>query len=137
MAISIHDNNIYGYTVNCGGQQIVLYTEFSGQAGMEYTDVVFDGVVAHHFERVLKGNILFDIEEVEPEAIVKQWAELFALQKSYGWPGIDYTEPEQLIGILKQRGVKGFDIGSSYGMSGWVLAETMELSERPTRRWDK
>jgi hypothetical protein len=80
---SIHDNLIYAYSVLCSRRRIVLHTEFrqgggaSGPAA-EHTDVVFDGVLAHHFE-------------------------------------------------------KAFEISSSYGLSGWVLAETMTLRERSGR----
>jgi hypothetical protein len=120
--------------VDCEGRRIILFAEFTDSLPWEFTDVTFAGVVAHHFECVLHGNILFDIEEVEPALIVKDWANLFASLKNYGWPAdIPYASPDDLISILRERGVKAFQIGSSYGMTGWVLASTMELVARAAK----
>ena len=131
---SIHDNNIYAYAVYCGSRQIVLHTEFRDGGSEEYTDVTFTGVVAHHFECVLSGNIMFGIEEVDVEKIVRSSADLFAIQKNFGWPeGIEYRDADDLVSIIRQRGVRGYEIGSSYGLSGWVLAVRMDVSERTTR----
>lgn len=130
---SIHDNNIYAYSVHCEQQRIVLHTEYRDGGAEEYTDVIFSGVLAHNLECVLPGNILFGIELVDPERIVLQWAELFARLKNYGWPAIEYGEPKELVSLLKQRGIKGYEIGSSFGLSGWVLASDMELIERAAR----
>jgi hypothetical protein len=52
-------------------------------------------MVAHHFECVLPGKILFDITAAEPGEIVPRSAELFARQKNYGWPGVGYGEPQE------------------------------------------
>ena len=95
--------------------------------------MIFTGVVAHHFECVLPGNILFGITEVDPEQVVQEWAALFARQKNYGWPKIEYGDPQELVSILKRQGVRGYEIGSSYGLSGWVLATRMDVSERAAR----
>lgn len=81
---SVHDNNVYAYAVLCEHRRIVLHTEYRHGDPEEYTDVVFDGVVAHHFEDVLDGNILFDVGEVDPERIVTEWADLFASRKPTG-----------------------------------------------------
>lgn len=130
---SLHDNNVYAYVVHCEGRRIVSHTEYRYGGAEEFTDVTFTGVVAHHFECVLPGNILFDITEVEPAEIVNGSAELFARRKDDGWPAIEYREPQELALILKQQGIKGFEISSSYGLSGWVLAARMEVAERAAR----
>ncbi len=129
---SIHDNNVYAYLVQCEQKRIVLHSEYKDGPSIEFTDVIFSGVVAHHFENVLNGNILFDITEVEIEQIVQRWADLFARRKNYAWPVV-YDTPEELISFLNLQRIKGFEIGSSFGMTGWVLAENMELRERSMR----
>ena len=131
---SIHDNNIYGYTVDCGQQQIVLHTEFHDAGRQEYTDVIFFRSIAHNFECVLQGNIIFGIEKVEPERIIEEWREVFARQKQYGWPDIEYDDLSELPTILRERDVTGYEISSSYGMRGWVLARTMEICERASKK---
>jgi len=132
--ISVHDNFVYAYDVHCEQRRIVLHTEFRDRPPAEQTDVIFSDVVAHHFESVLSNNILFGIEEVDPGNIVTAWAELFARQKNYGWPeGFEYRDPQELIILLSQRGLRGYEIGSSYGLGGWVLAAKMEIVQRAAK----
>ena len=130
---SVHDNNLYAYAILCEQQRIVLHTGYRGRGGDEYTDVTFIGVAAHYFEDVLQGNILFGIDEVEPEKIVNEWADLFARRKKWGWPALEYSDPEDLVSLLKKRGVRGYEIGSSYGLSGWVLATAIDISARAAK----
>ncbi|HEX8913438.1 MAG TPA: hypothetical protein VF796_13840 [Humisphaera sp.] len=130
---SVHDNNVYAYAVLCERRRLVLHTEYRDGDAEEYTDVVFAGVVAHHFEDVLAGNILFGIDEVDPERIVAEWADLFARRKNYGWPRVEYDRQEELVAALRRDGVKGFEIGSSYGLGGWVLAAGMDVVPRAAK----
>ena len=131
---SVHDNNIYAYSVLCEQRRLILYTEFTHGTSKEYTDVVFTGVVAHHFEDVLAGNVLFQVEVVEVERIIKGWSDLFAERKNYGWPDdLDYDGPDALIGMLRQREIKGFEVAGSYGLHGWVLARSKGIRERATK----
>lgn len=130
----IHDNNIYAFQVCCRKRRIALYTEFESGEAHEYTDIIFEGVVAHHFASVLSGNILFAIDEVNAAEIIDRWRDLFIEQKSFGWPEIEYDALDELSSILVARRVKGYVISSSYGLSGFVLAETMthrSAGERP------
>jgi hypothetical protein len=132
--ISVHDNFIYAYALDCEGRRIVQHTHFRDGSANEYTDVIFTGVVAHHFEHVLSGNILFDVTEIPLRHLVTGSAALFAAGKAYGWPdGIEYRDAEELIGILEGRGAHGFEISSSYGMGGWVIARAMERRKRENR----
>ena len=65
---SVHDNFVYAYSVDCEGRRLVLHTAFRDRPPQEFTDVVFRDVVAHHFEHVLPGNILFDVPHAQPTA---------------------------------------------------------------------
>jgi hypothetical protein len=133
-SISVHDNFVYAYRVECEARRIVLHTRFRDSSPEEYTDVIFTGVVAHHFEHVLEGNILFDVTEIPLRDIIETSAALFAAGKNYMWPdGIDYRDVEELIRILEGQGACGFEISSSYGMSGWVIAGAMDRKARGTR----
>ena len=96
--------------------------------------MAFSGVVAHSFQNVLSGNILFDISEVEVQSIVRQWSDLFEQGKNYGWPEqIEYEGLDDLVVVLGKRSVKGFEISSSFGLGGWVLAEKMDICERSAK----
>ena len=132
---SIHDNIVYAYAVECRRRRIVLHTEHrvGGGAGpvVEYTDVVVDGVLAHHFETVFSGNILFSIDEVDVARLVSDASHVLARGKPYGLPeGVPYNDPSELPALLAARGVGAFEISSSHGLTGWVLAETMTLRAR-------
>ena len=117
--ISIHDNIIYAYSVDCENRRIVLHTRFPNGPATEYIDVIFTGVIAHHFEHALAHNILFDVTETGASEIVTVAPALFAAGQPYGWPdGIEYCDAEELIRILERRGACGFQISGSYGMRG-------------------
>ena len=129
--LSIHDNCVYAYSVDCKGRRLTLHTEFKGREPQEYTDVVFRDVLAHHFDHVQPGNILFDVEEQEIGSLVRENAVLFADSWRYGWPLIEYSgDLDVLVTKLKAASVRAYSIGSSYGMSGWVLAGSCELVSR-------
>lgn len=132
--ISVHDNSIYGYYVNCVDRRLTLHTEFRGNDPDEFTDVEFSGVEAHYFEHVLKGNILFDVTEIDVARIVDGFSELFEQSWKWSWPSIDY---DGNLTVLKQRLVElqvcGFEIQSSLGMSGWVLARSCIRRRRENR----
>src|SRR5438105_7712303 len=87
---SVHDNFVYAYSVDCEGRRLVLHTAFRDREPHELTDVVFRDVVAHHFEHVLPGNILFGVEEADVGPLVRGNAGLLADSWRYGWRPVDY-----------------------------------------------
>jgi hypothetical protein len=138
MELSVHDNVLYGYTVVSDQDQsrsytITLYTEFLDRPPVEYTDIVFTGVVAHHFESELPNGILFDVEETDLERTYEDDQELFERLKTYGWP-CTYTTADDLVATLKAKHIKAFAISSSYGLDGWVWAEQMTKVQRDSRK---
>src|SRR5690349_14293085 len=129
--ISVHDNLIVSYTVDCQEQRITLRTAFDSNDLHEDTDVIFSGVVGYHFEGDNFGTILFDIAQVSPEEVYSAYRDVFERRKSYAWPTIDSGTEQELMDKLRNRNVKGFLISSSYGMEGFVLAEEMRLVALP------
>lgn len=128
---SVHDNFIYAYSVDCEGRRLVLHTAYRDREPQELTDIVFCDVVAHHFEHVLPGNILFEVEEADVATVVKDNAQLLADSWRYGWPPLNYRgDLDALVDLLGASSVRAFSIGSSYGLSGWVLANSCERVSR-------
>jgi hypothetical protein len=124
---SVHDNHVYAYSVDCEGRQLTLHTFFRDRDPIEYTDVVFRDVFAHRFEHVLKGNILFDIQEVDLAGLVQDNAELLTVSWRYGWPPFDYDgDLAKLVSAMQAASARAFAISSSYGLSGWVVARSSE-----------
>src|SRR5436190_5935403 len=106
---SVHDNVIYAYSVNCEQQQVILHTAFRDRQPHEFTDVVFRDVVAHHFEHVLKGNIVCDIEEVDVDWLVHNSERVLSDSWRYGWPQIEYRgDLDALIRALKAASVRAY-----------------------------
>ena len=64
---SIHDNNIYAISIRCEEKIIILHTEYYEIDPPEYTDILFENAILHHFEHTREGNILLDIEEENPD----------------------------------------------------------------------
>jgi len=125
--ISVHDNFIVSYTVDCAKREIRLRTEYRDREPLKLTDIVFRGVLAYHFEGDNFNSIMFDVEEVEPEQIVKQNRALFEEGQRHCWPGSWNESEASAIQHIKKERLKGFFLRASYGMGGWVLAREMIL----------
>jgi len=124
---SIHDNRVISYEVDGERRRIVLHTRLEGRHPVEYTDVVFDGVLAYHFEHDNFGNILFGVAEVPIPQLVGAWRSLFEEGSPYAWPGSWNESPEASIRHFEANGAKAFEISSSYGLAGWVVAASHRL----------
>src|SRR3954467_3700113 len=123
---SIHDNFVYAYTVDCEGRRLVLHTAYRDREPQEFTDVVFRDVVAHRFEHVLPGNILFDVEEADVAAVVRENAGLLTDSWRHGWPPVEYRgDLAALVEALRGASVRADTIGSAYGPSGWGIARAL------------
>ena len=84
--LSVHDNRLTAYSVLAAEKKIVLRTEFRDREPYEFTDIVFEDVLAYHFENDLFGTIIFDVEEVDLSALLKKYAAMFEAGWRYGWP---------------------------------------------------
>lgn len=126
---SIHDNNIYSIEIRCEENIIILYTDYLRKDATEHTDIIFNGVMGHRFENVLKGNIILDIEEFEPEKFYTAFETALLSYGRYGFPLI-FSDSESFCIAMLQKKLKSFVIDSSYGLSGWVIAKDMILKEK-------
>ncbi len=131
--ISIHDNFLLSYTVNCRESMITMQTAFYDREPHEFTDVAFTGVIAYHLECDNLTTIIFDIVETPLHSIYAEYEALFSGLKNHGWPllfaedkgHLDYKTPDEMMNILEAQNIKGFRFRSSYGMEGFVLAQEM------------
>jgi hypothetical protein len=130
--LSVHDNRLISYEVLCARRQIVLHTEFRDRGEpFEFTDVIFNGVAAYDFFHDSDmGTIIFDIPEIAPMNIYLAHADQFLEGKRHGWPGEWARSAELAAEYFEQNHVKGFELDSSCGMSGWVLAQDMQKRPR-------
>lgn len=123
--ISVHDNHLVAYSVLAKEKKITLQTEFLDREPHELTDVVFEDVLAYHFENDLFGTIIFDVEEVDLAVLLKEYAPMFEAGWRYGWPRGWEKEKEEIEIFARHLGMRAFELSSSYGMSGWIIAKSM------------
>jgi hypothetical protein len=126
--ISVHDNNVFAIDIRCEEKVIVLHTEFREGTPPEYVDVVFSGVVAHHFNHVLDGNILFDTTEETPQTFYEENKKYLREFRRYGLP-INCDDSKAFVEQIIQQNLRIFEINPSYGLFGWVIAAKMEYVE--------
>jgi hypothetical protein len=136
---SVHDNWIYAHTVDHDRCRVVLHTVYPHVEPAEFTDIVFEGVVVHHFEQQnmrhgpYPANVLFDVSEADARIILGQHVELLARTKKYGWPHMEYKDLDDLAARLTTGGAKCFEIHGTAGLDGFVFASSMELRARQAR----
>jgi hypothetical protein len=126
MTISVHDNQLVSYEVECERRVITLRTEYRQEnKPAEFTNVVFEGVQAYHLEDDAFGNIIFDVAELPVGQFLGEYgAELSELQRMTGspsWAKELTAAPE----LMTDQGIKPFILSSSLGLSGWILAKEL------------
>lgn len=125
--ISVHDNLITGYVVACEKHQIVLHTEFRDREPRERTDIVFTDVDAYLLMGDNMNSILFDIAEEPIDKILGVFSSELEAGIPYCWPGPYNLSRAACREHFTSAGYKGWQIFSSYGMAGFVIARTMEI----------
>ena len=129
--ISLHDNRILSYIVECEQRRITLHTASEEEKQAERTSVIFSEVAAHHFEGGDFNTIIFDIASTPLKEIYDSYLDVFERRKPYGWLVFNYRTRAELLEKLREREIQGFVLSSSYGMYGFVLAREMRVE--PTR----
>jgi hypothetical protein len=90
----------------------------------EYTGVLFEGVVVHHFDRQQVGDekgpasVLFGVEETDPLWLLGQYEDLLEREKGYGWPVHKYGSLDDLVGQLTGSGARCFGVHGTVGLHG-------------------
>jgi hypothetical protein len=127
MNLSVHDNLLVSYDVQCEARVITLRTEHRVPGKpTEFTSIIFEGVQGYCFQNDAFGNIIFGLETVPVEDLLKEVgmevAESYRVGGAPGpWAGNLNSAPQ----YMRERGIKAFVLSSSCGLSGWVLAKEM------------
>lgn len=123
---SIHDNHILSYEVDFQNETLVMRTIDPYNENAKIIDVIFSGYLAHFFTDVQKVNILSEIDEYPLNKFLERKSGYLEDVKGYAWPVMCDTEKE-LLDYLQESNYKPFLVGSSWGLSGWVLCKKMEI----------
>jgi hypothetical protein len=133
MALSIHDNLLVSYEVQCEARTILLRTEHRAkEKPTEFVNVLFTGVEGYDFENDAFGNIIFGVETTEVAEILKTHGP--SISESYrmaGSPAPWAANLEAASRKLSELGVQGFTLNSSFGLSGWILAREVSIFSAP------
>jgi hypothetical protein len=127
--ISVHDNIVTGYSVLCEDREVIIHTEFRERDPVERTDVTFMGVEAYYIFRDNMSSILFDVSEVAPVDILREFSQEFEVGKRYGWPGFWNKSNQDCLDHFAAHKCKCWLITSSLGMEGFVIAREMKFEK--------
>ncbi|MBR0711169.1 hypothetical protein [Bradyrhizobium liaoningense] len=137
MLPSLHDYFLISYEVHCEARRITLRARPDTRphpASDPSLDriVVFDGVEGYHFWDDAFGNIIFSLTEVPVEKLLlDRQTEIKESYRMSGAPGPWAADLASADAVLSAKGIRGFELYSSYGLSGWLLAKQLEVRGGP------
>jgi hypothetical protein len=131
---SLHDNFLVSYEVNCEIRQIKLRTmpdpRDPGKREQRPRTVIFNGVEGYQFENDAFGNIIFSLQRIPVEQLIaERRARIAESFRMTGGPGPWAADLASAAQILIGMGMQAFDLNSSYGLSGWILAKEILVEE--------
>jgi hypothetical protein len=123
----VHDNEIVAFSVDSRTESIVLVlSPGNGCEAVEFR-LMFPGVVAFQFLYPLLPSIVFNLVELPvADLLAREAVSLAHGHRRSGWPGPWFTSIKAATSYCKSAGLRGFEILESYGMSGWVVARSVE-----------
>lgn len=124
----IHDAIITKYTVDFKLKKLEIYYE--NEKGKEFI-IEFSDYLAHNFEHIIIENIIFDIEEITIEKFIINNKNFLDDNLKYGFPILLSHDKgiNDLKEILERKQYKVFEISSSIGLNGFVIAKNLKILE--------
>ena len=123
----VHDSEVVAYSVDSRTEELVLVlAPGTGSASSEFR-LLFQGVLAHQLAYPQLPSIVLDLVEVPAADLIgREWANLAEGYRQCGWPGPWAASLESAVNHCASTGVKAYELEQSYGMSGWILARSVE-----------
>ena len=131
----VHDSLLVAYSVDSISERLILSLQpHHGSASGPFR-IEFSGVAAHRFDAPLLPAIVSEIEEVAGARLLRdEWTQIEPRSRLNAWPGSWAVTLEDAIGHAQRTALRGYLIGSSYGLDGWVLARAIEMCvDEPAR----
>jgi hypothetical protein len=137
---SWHDFHLTGFAVDGARETLTFHLEwpYETESPVRRGRVLFSGVECYYLEHDVGTNIVYGIEEVPLQEHLTEWVDRFETECKWGWPRFWRPKPyprrsveielSEAIERLTLRGVKCFELTSSLGLSGWILAAHVEES---------
>jgi hypothetical protein len=126
-----HDYHLTGYAVDGERGRITFNVSwpYNTDSDIGRAVVVFSGVAGYFLEHDLGANILYSLSEISLNGFLVEHADRFQQEKKWGWPLFWRGGVEQTLEHLSEANVRCFEVSSSYGLSGWILATNVEHHE--------
>ena len=122
-----HDYHLSGYDVSKFGTELVLHLVDGLRPAAEESHIRFTEIELYHFVHV-GGTIISDIEEVPLSQILDEyWERVLHWATQYG--GVPHWDRDDRAGYqrkLEADGYRAWDISSSIGFAGFVIAKNIE-----------
>lgn len=119
---SVHDYIIKSYFVNFEEKKITLEVT----SDLKKKQVIFHNFFSYKFYDEMPYSIILDLEEKPLDDFFSENEELLKEGEKRAWP-IMYDSFEELENKIRTANVAYQVLYSSYGMNGWVLAESVEI----------
>jgi hypothetical protein len=127
MTAPFGDYRLISYEVSCERREITFRTERNEPGEPRHTEVLFNGVMAYHFEYDNFDTILSHIIELPIATFLAEHAsQLSAGSTQAGWAPFWDGSVEDASRKLHQASIHAFRITSAMGMRGWVLAQSVK-----------
>jgi hypothetical protein len=131
---SFHDDFLVSYEVDCEARRIRLRAKPDGRVeanrGLPARAIIFEGVEGYQFENDAFGNIIFSLECISVERLLAAYGSKIAESfRQAGAPGPWAADIAAAAQFLKTKGVQAFELSSSYGLSGWILAKEVLVEQ--------
>ncbi len=126
---SWHDYHLTGYSVDGPGARVVFKVSwpYDTDTDVKAASVTFTGVAGYFFEHDLGSNIVYSISESPLGAFLAEYSQQFEQQREWGWPLFWKGTADETLKHLSEKMVRCFEVSSSYGLSGWVLAVAVSV----------
>ncbi|MGX7149048.1 hypothetical protein [Enterococcus ureasiticus] len=119
---SLHDYEILNYNINFKNSLLTMdVTNEDSNKRIEFV-----GAIAHQFSDEIPYSIILDLDELDMKHFFSSNKDLLEEKKNSGWPLI-CSSVEELEKMLQESDIRYYVLYSSYGMTGWVLAERVEI----------
>jgi len=122
---NIENNQVLSYQVDIINRTLRILTKSAD--GKNHIDITFTGLLSHRFEDVILSNLLYEISQFTIDYFIAANKEVINESLEYGYPAQKMDNIGALKDFLKKEKYKIFDITSTLGLCGEVIAKEISI----------
>lgn len=120
----IHDSSVVSYNIDFIKQEMKISLKRDEEGTVT---LVFNGLLAHKLENIIRENIIFDIDEMTIDEFIKSEQKNLDEELTYGFPTVEADDISDLKNYLKKYNYTVFIIYSTLGLNGYIIAESINF----------